>query len=157
MSFGPLIDRLRDALDGDNENLQHPQQGQQPYGNVLPASQDPYGDPADQQGSNQPVGYQQGQFGNVLPASQDPLGDPADQEAGFGNVLPASQDPYGDPADQEGYQQGYNQPVGYQQGQFGNVLPASQDPLGDPADEQQRQQQEQGGLGGLLGHLFKRV
>ena len=37
------------------------------YGNVLPASQDPYGDPADQQ------------FGNVKPASQDPYGDPADQ------------------------------------------------------------------------------
>ncbi len=41
-------------------------------GNVLPASQDPYGDPADQPGG--------GQFGNVLPASQDPYGDPADQE-----------------------------------------------------------------------------
>jgi hypothetical protein len=38
------------------------------YGNVRPASEDPYGDPADQ-----------GQFGNVLPASQDPYGDPADQ------------------------------------------------------------------------------
>ena len=41
------------------------------FGNVLPASQDPLGDPADQPG---------GGFGNVLPASQDPLGDPADQE-----------------------------------------------------------------------------
>jgi len=48
-------------------------------GGVLPASQDPYGDPADQQ---------------VLPASEDPYGDPADQA-----VLPASQDPFGDPAD----------------------------------------------------------
>ena len=49
------------------------QQGQnQNYGNVLPASQDPYGDPADQM-------TDQGQFGNVLPASQDPYGDPADQ------------------------------------------------------------------------------
>jgi hypothetical protein len=37
------------------------------YGNVLSASQDPYGDPADQQ------------FGKVKPASQDPYGDPADQ------------------------------------------------------------------------------
>ena len=36
-------------------------QGQ--YGNVRPASEDPYGDP-----------------GNVLPASQDPYGDPADQQ-----------------------------------------------------------------------------
>jgi len=154
MSFGPLIDRLRDALDGDDENQRPVHQGQGQFGNVLPASQDPYGDPADGQGYNQPVAYQNGQFGNVLPASQDPYGDPADQEAGFGNVLPASQDPYGDPADQEGYQN----PVGYNgQGQFGNVLPASQDPLGDPADQEAHQQQEQGGLGGLLGSIFKRV
>ncbi len=34
---------------------------------VLPASQDPLGDPADQNG------------GNILPASMDPLGDPADR------------------------------------------------------------------------------
>jgi hypothetical protein len=60
------------------------------YGNVRPASEDPYGDPAD---------TEQGQFGNVLPASQDPYGDPADQSQ-FGNVRPASEDPYGDPADQ---------------------------------------------------------
>lgn len=39
--------------------------GQQ--GGILPASQDPYGDPADQQG------------GGILPASQDPYGDPADR------------------------------------------------------------------------------
>lgn len=38
------------------------------FGNVRDASQDPYGDPADQQQ----------QFGNVLDASQDPYGDPAD-------------------------------------------------------------------------------
>lgn len=43
----------------------------QGQGNVLPASQDPYGDPADQGG---------GGFGaNVRPASEDPYGDPADQ------------------------------------------------------------------------------
>lgn len=36
--------------------------------NVRPASQDPYGDPADQVG----------RFGSVKPASQDPYGDPAD-------------------------------------------------------------------------------
>ena len=48
-------------------------QHQQQYGggagsmnNPLPASQDPYGDPADQAGS----------AGNPLPASQDPYGDP---------------------------------------------------------------------------------
>lgn len=42
-------------------------QQQQGYGNVRPASQDPYGDPADQ-------GY-----GNIRPASEDPYGDPADR------------------------------------------------------------------------------
>jgi hypothetical protein len=66
---------------------QHSQTGGQP--NVQPASQDPYGDPADQQAG--------GQYSNVQAAAQDPYGDPADQ--GQGNVLPASQDPYGDPAD----------------------------------------------------------
>lgn len=55
---------------------------------VRPASEDPYGDPADQN-----------VYGNVIPASQDPYGDPADQ--GFGDVRPASEDPYGDPADEE--------------------------------------------------------
>ncbi|MEA2554185.1 MAG: hypothetical protein QOJ65_2361 [Fimbriimonadaceae bacterium] len=38
------------------------------YGNARPASEDPLGDPADQQ-----------QFGNIRPASEDPLGDPADR------------------------------------------------------------------------------
>ena len=38
------------------------------YGNVRPASEDPYGDPADYSG----------QYGNVRPASEDPYGDPAD-------------------------------------------------------------------------------
>ena len=41
-------------------------------GNVQDASQDPYGDPADQ-------GAGGGSFGNVQDASQDPYGDPADQ------------------------------------------------------------------------------
>jgi hypothetical protein len=58
-------------------------------GQVLPASQDPYGDPADQM-----------QGADVLPASMDPMGDPADQFQGQ-QVLPASQDPYGDPADEQ--------------------------------------------------------
>ncbi|MDQ3814743.1 MAG: translation initiation factor [Armatimonadota bacterium] len=44
------------------------ERGEDFSGEVRPASEDPYGDPADQQ------------FGNVLPASQDPYGDPADQE-----------------------------------------------------------------------------
>ncbi len=36
-------------------------------GQVLPSSQDPYGDPANQDG------------GNILSSSQDPYGDPANQ------------------------------------------------------------------------------
>jgi hypothetical protein len=65
----------------------------QDAGGYLPASQDPYGDPADQYG---------GQFAGqqVLPSSQDPYGDPADMMDGQ-QVLPASEDPYGDPADQQ--------------------------------------------------------
>ena len=48
---------------------------------VRPASEDPYGDPADQmRGSmNRPSNLNPGRFGNVRPASEDPLGDPADQ------------------------------------------------------------------------------
>ncbi|MBC7998468.1 MAG: translation initiation factor [Leptolyngbya sp.] len=49
---------------------------------VNPASQDPYGDPADNE------------RGNVRPASEDPLGDPA---FGGRKVRPASEDPLGDP------------------------------------------------------------
>lgn len=43
---------------------------------VRPASEDPYGDPADQMRRGQP---NLGRFGRVRPASEDPLGDPADQ------------------------------------------------------------------------------
>jgi hypothetical protein len=63
----------------------------QARGEVLPASMDPYGDPADQFQGEQ-----------VLPASQDPYGDPADELVGA-DVLPASQDPLGDPADDPRY------------------------------------------------------
>ena len=58
--------------DYDNGEEFNQQYGQYQGQNVLPASADPYGDPADQPGG--------GQFGNVLPASADPYGDPADQE-----------------------------------------------------------------------------
>jgi hypothetical protein len=71
---------------------QHQEQMQQ--GGVRPASEDPLGDPADQEPFAQPYGqpYNQryvnqpgGNYGylggqNVRPASEDPLGDPADQE-----------------------------------------------------------------------------
>ena len=56
---------------------------------VRPASEDPYGDPADYQDP----------YNNYNPASQDPYGDPGYGQ--FGNVRPASEDPYGDPADEE--------------------------------------------------------
>ena len=78
------------------------------YGDVSPASEDPYGDP----GNNEAAGYgaDYGQFGDVRPASEDPYGDPGIYEptggygadsGEFGDVSPASEDPYGDPADQE--------------------------------------------------------
>jgi hypothetical protein len=80
-------------------------------GEVLPASQDPYGDPADQGTRG---------FSNIRPASQDPYGDPADQMGrASGNIRPASEDPYGDPADQ-------------MRRASGNIRPASEDPYGDP-------------------------
>jgi hypothetical protein len=63
-------------------------------GQVLPASQDPYGDPADAPMSSG-TGY-----GNIRPASQDPLGDPADDADRARGIRPASDDPLGDPADQ---------------------------------------------------------
>jgi hypothetical protein len=120
MRFSDIFGEVVDAVTGrdDHQNSQ----------NVRPASEDPYGDPADQ-------GYQNAGYpGGVLPSSQDPYGDPADMVNGQ-QVLPASQDPYGDPADQVNGQQ---------------VLPASQDPYGDPADE------EESHRGGLLGGLFGR-
>lgn len=110
MSFRNILDQVKDILDGDDNDEQQRRQTQ----DVLPASQDPLGDPADQEAGYYPANYNNGQtnynndgqFDNVLPASQDPLGDPADQENGFGNVLPASEDPLGDPADQEQEQRG---------------------------------------------------
>lgn len=112
-----IVDRILDAITGRD-----PREQQQP--DVRPASEDPYGDPADQ-GAN--AGYP----GDVLPASQDPYGDPADVYNGE-QVLPASQDPYGDPADQGYAQGGYGQ-AGYNPQ---DVRPASEDPYGDPADEE---------------------
>jgi len=68
----------RGNLIGNIENIfrdhaaSYPQQGT--INNPLPASQDPLGDPADQEARR---------FGNIRPASEDPLGDPADQDAGY--------------------------------------------------------------------------
>jgi len=54
MAFKKLMDRRNQGGSGQ-------------YRDIRPASEDPYGDPADY-----------GQFGNVRPASEDPYGDPAD-------------------------------------------------------------------------------
>ena len=72
-----FLRKAKDLIIGSNDDERQPR----------PASEDPYGDPADQN-----------YYDNAIPASQDPYGDPADQE--YGNVRPASEDPYGDPADQ---------------------------------------------------------
>ena len=55
--------------DANYEDPSNPEQ----FGNARPASEDPYGDPADNVADA-------GQFGNVRPASEDPYGDPADEE-----------------------------------------------------------------------------
>ena len=77
-----LLDQVKDAISQHTGNQQgfdaskllghvtdlfskHPANG---AGNVKPASQDPYGDPANGNASR-----------NVKPASQDPYGDPADR------------------------------------------------------------------------------
>jgi hypothetical protein len=98
MSFRNILDKIGDLLDGKDEKEQQDQYNGR---DVLPASQDPLGDPADQEEGYTNTGYNDSRFGNVRPASEDPLGDPADQEEGFNNVRPASEDPLGDPADQE--------------------------------------------------------
>jgi hypothetical protein len=81
-----FLRNIKDAILGPDEAEQER--------DIRPASEDSYGDPADQ--------YGEGQFGDVRPASEDPYGDPADQYGGgqFGDISPASEDPYGDPADQ---------------------------------------------------------
>lgn len=48
---------------------QRSKSGNAAHRNVRPASEDPYGDPADASGAK-----------NVRPASEDPYGDPADQK-----------------------------------------------------------------------------
>ena len=60
---GGLLGKLGDILGGGRSRAANPR-------NVRPASEDPYGDPADEK-----------QFGgrSVRPASEDPYGDPADE------------------------------------------------------------------------------
>jgi len=85
---GPLINQVQ-GLFGQHQQAQQNNDAQ--YGNVKSSDEDPYGDPADQQGN----------FGNVKSSDQDPYGDPADQQGNFGNVKSSDEDPYGDPADEE--------------------------------------------------------
>jgi hypothetical protein len=61
---GGLFGKITDIL------TQRTRARRDPMSNVRPASEDPYGDPADEQ-----------RFGgrSVKPASQDPYGDPADE------------------------------------------------------------------------------
>ena len=69
-----FLEKMKDVISGDSEQKQQSEAGNQTqgqFGDVRPASEDPYGDPADQTGG--------GQFGDVRPASEDPYGDPADQ------------------------------------------------------------------------------
>ncbi len=100
MAFGDILEKVKDIFTGGDETQQQDGTPTQPSdGEILPASQDPYGDPADQ-----PQNASYGGNDEILPASQDPLGDPADDvtnggEYGGDNILPASQDPLGDPAD----------------------------------------------------------
>ena len=60
-----FIRKAKDLLLGGNEEQQDAEYRDR---QVRPASEDPYGDPADQQS-----------YGDVRPASEDPYGDPADQ------------------------------------------------------------------------------
>lgn len=101
------------GLIGQIEGLFGQHQTNRGRGQVLPASQDPYGDPADAGGGNYAyMDRPTNGYPNVRPASEDPLGDPAEQ--GYGT------------------QANYQQP---NRRQFPNLRPASEDPLGDPADQ----------------------
>ncbi len=83
-----IFKRVTDALTGGNGS-----EGSEE--SPRPASEDPYGDPA-----NDPSGNYEEQ--NVRSASEDPYGDPANNPGGNyeeQNVRSASEDPYGDPAD----------------------------------------------------------
>ena len=70
---GPLLSQVQ-GLFGQHGQAAQTEDAQAPdaqYGNVKSSDDDPYGDPADQQGN----------FGNVKSSDDDPYGDPADEEA----------------------------------------------------------------------------
>ena len=110
MAFGDILEKVKEIFTGgdETETVQSVEPSEQDTGGILPASQDPYGDPADMPQGNMTntAVYNNSE---ILPASQDPYGDPADDmtggmsnggEYGGDNILPASQDPLGDPADE---------------------------------------------------------
>lgn len=115
MALGDLFGQVMNAITNHSGQQQHTgfdpsgllnevqglfSQHAENTGQVLPASQDPYGDPADApMSSGRGYGSGSGGYGNVLPASQDPLGDPADDADRARGIRPASEDPLGDPAD----------------------------------------------------------
>jgi hypothetical protein len=70
-----FLRKVKDSIVGNDEQQQDAEdtqqvrsEGKEPYADVRPASEDPYGDPGDQE------------FADVRPASEDPYGDPADQQ-----------------------------------------------------------------------------
>ena len=74
MRLDNLLGGLMDAVTGRGQQQDEDQYQGQP---VRPATEDPWGDPADGQNA------QNAQYpGGVLPASQDPYGDPADTYQG---------------------------------------------------------------------------
>ncbi|MBV9851759.1 MAG: translation initiation factor [Armatimonadetes bacterium] len=82
MGLGKIFEDIKDALTGNSsdndadQNTSVDTNADPVYDNeqgILPASQDPYGDPTDQGGGT----YAADQQAGVLPASQDPYGDPA--------------------------------------------------------------------------------
>ncbi|MGH2416532.1 MAG: hypothetical protein ACRDEA_23120, partial [Microcystaceae cyanobacterium] len=58
-----FLRKAKDFIVGSNEDDRE----------VRPATEDPYGDPADQN-----------DYGNAIPASQDPYGDPANEYGQYG-------------------------------------------------------------------------
>ena len=102
-----LLDKAKQAIFGRRETRMYRGRA------IRPASEDPYGDPADQMSTSR-MSSTRG-FNNVRPASEDPMGDPADQMRGS-----------------------MKRSSGLNQGRFGNVKPASEDPMGDPADQRWR-------------------
>ena len=77
MGPGRILENIKDAVTGGNHSESaesvNPRDADR---GILPASQDPLGDPADNRAYDS--AYDNAE---ILPASQDPLGDPADQQA----------------------------------------------------------------------------